>query len=137
MLSQGRCCCTGATWTPSSWLDPTRDAAEGLLDATVVVPLAIVDQCGTFMYPYTSQLDPCQAHINWCLGQTCALVECTFGHLKGCWCTLTTRLKFAEDSLPQVAVAACVLHNVREVKQELFYEGRGDEVVRADDAWQG
>ncbi|KYO45121.1 hypothetical protein Y1Q_0007411 [Alligator mississippiensis] len=31
------------------------------------------------MWIYIGQLDPCQAHFNQCLGQTCALVECAFG----------------------------------------------------------
>lgn len=64
-----------------------------------------------FMWPYLSQLDPHQVHFNWCLGRTCALVECAFSHLNGRWHTLIACLKFTEDNIPWVIITALV-HNI-------------------------
>lgn len=61
---------------------------------------------------YTSELDPYQTCFNQCLGQNHVLVECTLGHLKGCWCTPTAHLKFTEVNIPHIIVAVYVLHNI-------------------------
>ncbi|KYO28189.1 hypothetical protein Y1Q_0006922 [Alligator mississippiensis] len=86
------------------------------------------------MQPYMSHLDPHQAHFNHYLGWTCTLVECAFSHLKGRWCSLTAYLKFAEDNLPQVIIAASVLHNICKAWGEQFHEAWVKEVQHVEDA---
>lgn len=53
--------------------------------------------------------------------------QCVFGHLKGCWCSLLTRLDLSENNIPIVTAACCVPHNICEVKGEKFQQGWGAE----------
>ncbi|EMP25178.1 hypothetical protein UY3_17859 [Chelonia mydas] len=53
------------------------------------------------------------------------VIQCAFGCLKGCWCSLLTRLDLSKTNIPIVVAACCVLHNICESKGEKFLAGCG------------
>ncbi|XP_050821548.1 uncharacterized protein LOC127057009 [Gopherus flavomarginatus] len=75
------------------------------------------------MKPYTGTLDSSQELFNYRLSRCRMVVECAFGHLKGCWCSLLTWLDLSETNIPIVIIGSPVLHNICESKRETFMAG--------------
>ncbi|KAG6929024.1 hypothetical protein G0U57_006683, partial [Chelydra serpentina] len=66
------------------------------------------------MKPYTGALDSDKELFNYRLSKCRMVVECAFGHLKGCWRSLLTHSDLSETNIPIVIAACCVLHNLCE-----------------------
>ncbi|CAM4497070.1 unnamed protein product [Lepidochelys kempii] len=75
------------------------------------------------MKPYTGSLDSSKEQFNHRLNKCRMVVECAFGHLKGHWSSLLTRLDLHESNISIVVAACCVLHNICESKGEAFLAG--------------
>lgn len=86
------------------------------------------------MGPYTSQLDLCKAYFNKGLGWTCGLLQCAFGSLKGCWCTLHDLEIGGEANIPWVIIVAYGLHNICEAWGGSC-EAWMEEAKWAEDSW--
>ncbi|CAM5151580.1 unnamed protein product [Natator depressus] len=72
------------------------------------------------MKPYTGTLDSSKEQLNYRLSKCRMVVECAFGRLKACWCSLLTRLDLSTTNIPIVIAACCVLHNICDSKGETF-----------------
>ncbi|XP_062977724.1 L-amino-acid oxidase-like [Elgaria multicarinata webbii] len=66
------------------------------------------------MKPYGGNLDPQQAHFNYCLSRARNVVERAFGRLKSRWRCLSGQLEVAEENVPSVITACTILHNICE-----------------------
>ncbi|XP_054836342.1 uncharacterized protein LOC129330336 [Eublepharis macularius] len=69
------------------------------------------------MKPYGKfAVTPQQKYFNRCLAWARNKVECSFGHLKGCWQCLLHRLKAREENVVTIVTACVILHNLCEAK---------------------
>ncbi|XP_074871522.1 uncharacterized protein LOC142023941 [Carettochelys insculpta] len=84
------------------------------------------------MHPYTGHLSASQERFNQRLNHVRQVVECTFGHLKGRWRCLLTRLDAGPTNIPQIVGVCSALHNLVESKGEAFFQGWAVEAGRAD-----
>ncbi|CAM5109571.1 unnamed protein product [Natator depressus] len=75
------------------------------------------------MKPYIGTLDSSKEQFNCRLNKCRMVVECAFGRLKACWCSLLTRLDLSTTNIPIVIATCCVLHNICESKGETFMAG--------------
>ncbi|XP_066288575.1 uncharacterized protein [Branchiostoma lanceolatum] len=74
-------------------------------------------------YPESGQLTRDKRHFNYRLSRARIVVECAFGRLKGRWRCLLKRLDVDTSSVVNIVGAACILHNVCEMRGEDFDEG--------------
>ncbi|KYO45074.1 hypothetical protein Y1Q_0007373 [Alligator mississippiensis] len=86
----------------------TTGVVDLQLGAVVFPPLLIRDPTYQLLSWLMQAYTACQARFNQCLGWTQALMECTFGWLKGCWCILTACRKVAKANIPWVISTACI-----------------------------
>ncbi|XP_062972102.1 uncharacterized protein LOC134392052 [Elgaria multicarinata webbii] len=68
------------------------------------------------MKPYGGNVEPPQAHFNYCLSRARNVVERAFGRLKSRWRCLSGRLEVAEENVPSVITACIILHNICEAR---------------------
>ncbi|KYO27985.1 hypothetical protein Y1Q_0014181 [Alligator mississippiensis] len=109
-------------------LEETSCFAPGVSDlqlGEVIIPLCLIrDHTYPLLLwlicPHNDHSDPCQAHFSQSPGHSYTLVECAFGHLKGCWHTLTGHLKFSEDNISHVITTAYMLYSICKAHGELF-----------------
>ncbi|KAL2087270.1 hypothetical protein ACEWY4_018329 [Coilia grayii] len=73
-------------------------------------------------YPESGQLPREKRHFNYRLSRARMVVECAFGRLKGRWRCLLKRLDVDILAVVHIVGAACVLHNVCEMREEEFDE---------------
>nr|XP_025038018.1 protein ALP1-like [Pelodiscus sinensis] len=94
---------------------PERNYAVGDVQMpTCIVANAAYPLMPQLMKPYTGHLDSSRELFNSHLNQAHFQVGCAFGHLKGRFRCLLTRLVMGEHNIPNVVAACCVLHNVVE-----------------------
>ncbi|KAM7181031.1 uncharacterized protein RBU57_018045 [Macrochelys suwanniensis] len=72
------------------------------------------------MKPYMGQLDSSKERFNNRLSKCRMSVECAFGCLKARWRCLYGKLDLANDNIPMLIAACCMLHNICEGKGESF-----------------
>ena len=70
--------------------------------------------CPWLMRPYGGATTPQQAHFNRCHTRARIVVEQAFGRLKGRWRAIGARLEMAEENVPSIVSACCILHNICE-----------------------
>ncbi|CAM5146525.1 unnamed protein product, partial [Natator depressus] len=75
------------------------------------------------MKPYAGTLDSSKEQFNYRLSKCRMVVECAFGCLKACWCSLLIQLDLSTTSIPVVIAACCVLHNICESNGQTIMAG--------------
>ena len=111
----------------NSALCETMDAEAFVPDQPTIrlggqqIPPLVLGDCAYplrpwLMRPYGGALTAQQAHFNRCHTRARIVVEQAFGRLKARWRAIGARLEMAEENVPSVVAACCILHNICETK---------------------
>ena len=73
-------------------------------------------------FPHNTALTPAQRKFNYCISRKRIVVENAFGRLKARWRCLRKQNEMRVTNVPAVVLSCCILHNMCEVRREVFLE---------------
>ena len=73
-------------------------------------------------FPHNTALTPAQRNFNYRISRARIVVENAFGRLKARWRRLRKQNEMRVTNVPAVVLSCCILHNMCEVRREVFLE---------------